>query len=228
MALTFTQGLVAPTQERAEVAATTAGVYTFPGRCNLVHVVNESGQRAYVRHLQNITPDALATRAGWAVAAGSGWLFDGGRWKDGPPLSVSDLTEKVASLTVGKEYRITYTVEVAGDAGVLIRAGTTAGTSRTANGTYTQMLTCAGNGFLSFTTDVGTGSCAVKDLIVEPMATAVTGESHVQLAANEATDITFDGAFASYGYSLWLAATGTASKCNASGSLVLRKSARIR
>lgn len=56
-------------------------------------------------------------------------------------------------LIVGHTYVISYPVDQYISGGVNVLCGTTAGTSRTADGMYTQSLLCAGNGSLSFFSD---------------------------------------------------------------------------
>lgn len=56
-------------------------------------------------------------------------------------------------LVVGKQYTIAYTVDNYSSGSVKAILGTTNGTSRTANGTYTETLTCLTTGQLSFYSD---------------------------------------------------------------------------
>lgn len=56
-------------------------------------------------------------------------------------------------LVIGRSYVFQYTVDQFVSGSVKLIAGTTNGTSRTANGVYTETLTVAGNNFLSFFSD---------------------------------------------------------------------------
>jgi hypothetical protein len=54
------------------------------------------------------------------------------------------------NLTIGKQYVVQYTVDNYVNGGVNVILGTTNGASRTANGTYTETLTCTGISQMSF------------------------------------------------------------------------------
>lgn len=56
-------------------------------------------------------------------------------------------------LVIGRQYVFTYTIDQLTSGGVKLFAGTTVGTNRTANGTYTETLSVAGNTNLSFFSD---------------------------------------------------------------------------
>ena len=79
---------------------------------------------------------------GWTIAAGVAHHATG---------TASDLEEALASLpAIGRKVEITYTVLnlTAGD--VTLKAGTQAGTLRSANGTFTEILTVAGDQIMRF------------------------------------------------------------------------------
>lgn len=63
------------------------------------------------------------------------------------------ISQNALSLVAGKSYVVTYTVDSYKNGGVRAILGTTQGTLRTANGTYTEVLLCAGIPQLSFFSD---------------------------------------------------------------------------
>jgi len=73
---------------------------------------------------------------------------DGFSITDGKLVLTSALTANKSTLTVitvGVKYRITYTVSDYVNGGVRVECGSSIGTTRLANGTYSEILTCTGN-----------------------------------------------------------------------------------
>ena len=99
---------------------------------------------------------AWTLAAGWTAAGGGVYSHAG---------AADNLSQAI--LVVGNAYRVTYTVS--GVSGGTIRpyAGTTAGTSRAADGTYTEVLVCAGNTSMIF---VGNGTASVGAISIESLS----------------------------------------------------------
>jgi hypothetical protein len=100
---------------------------------------------------------------GWTL--GTGWSVSSNRATGA--ATTASLTQTTAPLTVGTSYTITYSV-TATVGTVTLLCGTTAGTARTAviaGTTYTEVLTCAGNGGLSFLGSGGSGFSGTIDSV---------------------------------------------------------------
>jgi len=74
---------------------------------------------------------------GWSIAAGVASA-------DGTQVADTDLFQAITSATIGVDYEITYTLSNFSAGTVEVVAGTAVGTSRAANGTYTETLTLTG------------------------------------------------------------------------------------
>ena len=103
-----------------------------------------------------ITNGDFATTASWT--AGANWSIAGG--KATGAITNADLSQ-ASVLVVGETYTIIYTVSdrtVGGAGTVTVHAGATAGTGRTADGTYSETLACTTNTTFKFTGTGFTGS----------------------------------------------------------------------
>ena len=89
----------------------------------------------------NFTED-FAADTGWTK--GAGWTIAGGVAVGA--ATMANLTKTVAPLTVGSTYQVVFTVSGYSDGSVKVYCGTTGGTLRIANGTYNEILVCAGSG----------------------------------------------------------------------------------
>jgi hypothetical protein len=86
---------------------------------------------------------------------GTGWTISGGTANAAIPVA-SGLTASVGALTIGTTYKLTYTISNYSAGNIVIQAGWQAsGASRSANGTYTEYLVCAGDTYVAF---LGTSS----------------------------------------------------------------------
>ena len=76
---------------------------------------------------------------------GSGWSIGDGVALNSGGANFSDLTQLNTNITIGKNYKITYTVSdyVSGSFKFIMNSNTTAGLERNADGTYTDYLTSA-------------------------------------------------------------------------------------
>lgn len=97
-----------------------------------------------------------ATTGGWSISAGVA-----------SAVTAQKLVADVNPLVVGKWYKVTYAVVTRTAGTVSIGLGTTLGTSRTAAGTYSEILPCVGDGSL-YIAGNGTFSGSVDNIIVEP------------------------------------------------------------
>lgn len=108
-----------------------------------------------------------ATSTGWGIS-------------DGYAVHQNCQSGNITSLTnfglvIGRQYIFTFTVDNYGSGGVQLFAGTTAGTNRTAAGTYTQTLALAGNTTIKFFSDGNLRVSGLKfyDLLLGPQAAQV-------------------------------------------------------
>lgn len=86
------------------------------------------------------TNGAFASDTGWTK--GTGWTIGSGKADcDGTQTAVSDLEQNQA-LTAGVSYTLTYTLSSVTAGSLTPRLGGTSGTTRTANGTYTEIIVC--------------------------------------------------------------------------------------
>lgn len=92
-----------------------------------------------------VNPSVAITDTGWSI---DGVYANHISCNSGTMKSLGTL-----GLVVGRQYTITYTVDNWVNGSVKVIGGTTNGTSRTANGTYTETLTIAGSPQLSFFSD---------------------------------------------------------------------------
>ena len=100
-----------------------------------------------------VTNGDFATDSDWFK--GTGWTISGGTANAAIPVA-SGLTAIVGALTIGTTYKLTYTISNYSEGNIVIQAGWQAsGTSRSANGTYTEYLVCAGDTKVAF---LGTSS----------------------------------------------------------------------
>jgi len=82
----------------------------------------------------------------------------------------------ITALVVGESYDITYTVQNVSGATVTLFAGLTQGTTRSANGVYTETLQCTGNGSLGFYF-IGNGNSVEIDTISIIHSDNIDGQS---------------------------------------------------
>jgi hypothetical protein len=100
-----------------------------------------------------VTNGTFATDTSWTK--GAGWTIAAS--KATMAAASSDLSQ-AAVLKVGETYTIVFTTTGITGGDVTAYAGTTAGTARSTNNTFSQILTCAGNTTLKFTANACTGS----------------------------------------------------------------------
>lgn len=100
-----------------------------------------------------VNPAVAALTTGWSI---SNKYASHEVCNAGTMVSLTSL-----GLILGRQYTFTYTVDQYASGGVKLIAGTTNGTNRTANGTYTEALTVAGSAALSFYSD---GALRISEL----------------------------------------------------------------
>lgn len=210
----ITNAYVLAVEERAAVAGTTSGVYTFrqfvgagvdkTQFVNACYLTNLTGDVLYVKLLMganSIQRGRPLSRTAW-LFGGTGWDFDG---KLTATNTGTSLTENGASLTVGKHYRTHIDVDsfsiTTGD--LALSLGSAAGTGITAKGSYSEIIACAGTGYVSLVNS-GTLTTSISKVLAEQLATATYGEYHLVVPHGETLDVTSDGRDVCYGVSLWV------------------------
>lgn len=126
------------------LAPTAARTSTLTGTA--VDVLDYDGGAMVVLDSAAGTGDTLTTNGGFGSdtgwTKGTGWTIAAGVAScDGTQTDVSDLEQNQA-LTEGVSYTVTYTLSSVTAGSITPRLGGTAGVTRTANGTYTEVITC--------------------------------------------------------------------------------------
>jgi hypothetical protein len=126
-----------------------------------------------------ITNGTFAADTDWNK--GTGWSISGGTANcDGTQPDANQTLNQTSAVVVSTVYRVRYTLSACTAGAVRCQVGTTQGTERTTNGTYEEVITCAGNTTFYFTCDADfIGS--IDNVFAEPVATVtdkieVTGD----------------------------------------------------
>jgi hypothetical protein len=116
-----------------------------------------------------VTNGAFAADTDWNK--GTSWTISGGNAScDGTQVDSGQTLNQTAILTIGVSYRVVYTLSGVSAGSIAASAGSAAGTSRSTNGTYEEVITCAGSTTLFLVTDADfIGN--VDDVKVYPAAT---------------------------------------------------------
>lgn len=109
------------------------------------------------------------------AATDTGWSISDGYAVHGACVSGFIIALTNYNLVVGRQYVFSFPVDQLTSGGVQLYAGTTAGTNRTANGTYTETLTLATNTTLKFFSDgnLRVGTFSFYDLLLGPQSAQV-------------------------------------------------------
>ena len=111
--------------------------------------VDENGLVNYAEILGSelVTNGDFATDTDWAK--GAGWTISGGTASNSGGANFSDLTQNNANITIGKNYKITYTVSnyVSGSFKFIMNNNTASGLERNADGTYTDYISALSQGY---------------------------------------------------------------------------------
>lgn len=120
------------------------------------------------------SPDGtFASETGWGAFLGNGTFAAAGGVCVASGATGTKASSSSSVLTVGKKYKVVFTVVSVSNGAVCILLGTTSGTPKSTTGTFTEYLTCADNGTLSIGALTFTGS--IDNLCVyELAANAVT------------------------------------------------------
>lgn len=105
------------------------------------------------------------------AALDTGWTVSGGTAVHTSCNPGTMIAQTPFALVLGRQYTFTYKVFDYASNGVKLIAGTANGTTRTANGTYTETLTMTGSNILSFFSD---GALGISDLKFYDTLTGVT------------------------------------------------------
>lgn len=176
------------TQDLLEVAAGAAGLYSIDTPCNVAILSNNTGGGYHcVVNPGDVIKDLSFLPLHWlALVSGASpiphILSPNTRSivvANNVATANNNVKERFPSLIVGADYRVTFTLSNESGANVNFRLGTTLGTVRTANGTYTQVAACAANKTFGFDIVLDTGlvdSVTISKVKVELMASPVGGE----------------------------------------------------
>jgi uncharacterized phage protein gp47/JayE len=97
----------------------------------------------------------------------TGWALSGGKAVATSAAAYTAVYQYVDA-TPGRDYRVTYTVEDLSAGTVRCKLGNTYGTIRSANGTYDEVLTCAGSGDIQLRIESNTTlTCKIDDVFCE-------------------------------------------------------------
>lgn len=165
-----------------------------------------------------VSNGAFASDTVWTK--GDGWTIGSGTGSsDGSQTEASDLSQAI--LTVGKQYRVVYTVSGYSAGNLTPYAGATAGTSVSANGTYREFIDCTTNTSFSLQADadfVGSvDNVTVHEVIAQTDTFAaidgsgISGVNSVLLldVYREDNDLAGDAAFWAVGFNYKRYVTGS-------------------
>lgn len=118
-----------------------------------------------------VTNGTFATDTGWTK--GTGWTISAGAASsDGSQAANSDLTQTIAGLKSGVSYDVTFTVSGLTGGQVRLLVGGTAGTQRSADGTYTETVVAGSSTTFGFRADLDfVGS--IDDVSIDPVSASV-------------------------------------------------------
>lgn len=115
-----------------------------------------------------ITDGSFNTACGVNWTCGAGWAISGGK---AVATATTATIQEAGVITIGKRYRIAFTVSDYSAGTTRFITGSTFGTNRSANGTYTEIAICTGSttlaidGGVAFTGKIDNVSC--KEVLVE-------------------------------------------------------------
>lgn len=109
-----------------------------------------------------VTNGSFATDTGWTK--GSGWTIGAGVATATGAISTALSQTSPKTLVDGKAYRLTYTVTRSAG-GIIPSIGGRAGTERTANGTYTEIIIASSTQLIEFTGNAFTGT--IDNVVIE-------------------------------------------------------------
>lgn len=193
------------TRDLLEVVNVSGGLYSVDSPVNVAVFHNQSGQAYYVLvNPGDVIRDLTFKPQFWQAKVDSGAvlpILDSERKRfqiDGNVSGTSpDVDMKVDDLIVGADYRVTFTVTNRSGISVNFKLGTSNGTSRSTNGTFTEIDTCTVNGNFGFNLALGTGlgdTINVSNVKVEQMpGDNVDGEFDYKIADGAVQDLTEGG-----------------------------------
>lgn len=153
----------------------------------------------------------------------STFASDTGWWTKGVGVSIADgvahyinVASPVAGLsrsdylTQNCYYRITFTISNLTEGGIKPQFGGTSGTSRTANGTYTEDIKCGTYNRNLYLTTVGETSCDIDDVTFYKLGATLALEPEGINTTNwiDSSDNGLDASYPSTGYSVYPDGTG--------------------
>ena len=100
----------------------------------------------------------------WSL--GTGWSIEDGKLK---ATSTDAEATQASIITPGNSYEVTFTIDSIASGSVRVKAGTTAGSTRTSAGTYTQVLDVLYGSSLAFDM-VSSGTCVIDNVTVREYA----------------------------------------------------------
>ena len=94
-----------------------------------------------------VTNGDFATDSDWSK--GTGWIINDGKAINTGGANFSDLTQSNTNVTIGKTYKITYTISdyTSGSIKFIMNNNSAAGVERNANGTYTDYISALSQGY---------------------------------------------------------------------------------
>jgi hypothetical protein len=115
-----------------------------------------------------VTNGTFDTNTDWTL--GTKWSISGGLLNSVGSASGSSASQST-SIVIGKTYKVQYTISQYALGGVRIKLGTTAGTTRTQDGIYTDYITCAGSSTIYIEATALSNTMAIDNVSVK-LATA--------------------------------------------------------
>ena len=114
--------------------------------------------------VDNISVKQVDPNDRWTL--GTGWSIEDGKLK---ATSTDAEATQASIITPGNSYEVTFTIDSIASGSVKVKAGTTAGSTRTSAGTYTQVLDVLYGSSLAFDM-VSSGTCVIDNVTVKEYA----------------------------------------------------------
>jgi len=123
-----------------------------------------SNHDGFIGSIDNLSVKQVDPNDRWTL--GTGWSIEDGKLK---ATSTDAEATQASIITPGNSYEITFTIDSIASGSVRVKAGTTAGSTRTSAGTYTQVLDVLYGADLVFDM-VSSGTCVIDNVTVKEYA----------------------------------------------------------
>ena len=148
----------------ASLTITSAGTYDVTKEADSSTVLYIQAQASSSMTIDNVSVKQVDPNDRWTL--GTGWSIEDGKLK---ATSTDAEATQASIITPGNSYEVTFTIDSIASGSVKVKAGTTAGSTRTSAGTYTQVLDVLYGSSLAFDM-VSSGTCVIDNVSVTEYA----------------------------------------------------------